>query len=90
MEVVSLLTCIPPLTMNLFPLVSIKKIVFCFFLKITNMHIILVPSSPSHNQAGSYKIEAIWVHSETVTYRDTVTGRERKIENEETNLKIYI
>ena len=29
------------------------------------------------------------MHSETVTYRDTVTGRE-KIENKKTNLKIYI
>ena len=29
------------------------------------------------------------MHSETVTYRDTVTGRE-KIEKKRTNLKIYI
>lgn len=52
------------------------------------MHNILVPS-PLHNQAGYYKIEAVWVHSETVTYRDTVTGRERKIENKKKKL-IYI
>lgn len=54
------------------------------------MHNILVPS-PLHNQAGYYKIEAVWVHSETVTYRDTVTGRERKIENKKkTQIYIYI
>lgn len=53
------------------------------------MHNILVPS-PLHSQAGYYKIEAVWVHSETVTYRDTVTGRERKIENKKKNSNIYI
>lgn len=42
------------------------------------MHITLGFLLSSHNQAGSYKIEAVWVHSETVKYRDTVTGRERK------------
>lgn len=53
------------------------------------MHNILVPS-PLHNQAGYYKIQAVWVHSETVTYRDTLTGRERKIENKKKNSYIYI
>lgn len=50
------------------------------------MHFILVPN-PNHNQAGSYKIEAVWVHSETVTYRDTVTGRETKYRKQENKLK---
>lgn len=54
------------------------------------MHIKSVFLLSSHNQAGSYKIEAVWVHSETVKYRDTVTGRERKNrKRERTNLKIY-
>lgn len=56
------------------------------------MHITLSFLLSSHNQAGSYKIEAVLVHSETVKYKDTVTGRERKKKKrkrERTNLKIY-
>lgn len=37
------------------------------------MYILLVASPLPHNQADSYKVKAIWVHSETATYRDTVT-----------------
>lgn len=42
-----------------------------------------MPVPLPHNQAGSYKVKAIWVHSETATYRDTVTeGKKiRKLKN---------
>lgn len=90
MEVVSLLMCIPPCN-HKSDSTGVNQIVFFLFVcfLITNMHHLLVPSPLPQSGRQLQDWSRFGVHSETVTYRDTVTGRE-KIENKKTNLKIYI
>lgn len=82
MEVVSLLMCIPPVTISLFPLVSIT-----FLFKITNIHI-SSQSLPTIKQAVTRLKPFGCIVRQSHT--EILSQEEEKIENKKTNLKIYI